>query len=124
MFSAIILVCDSRIMSFVPHTTSVGIVSFASSKGEMFGSFTIRPSISAFFFALGDFAAKRHAILYPISMGNCAVRFTPEGFEIAAVQDQRLYHLGCCIANFIAMFAPSEKPRIAARAMPSPCMKS
>ena len=124
MFSAIILVWDSLIMSFVPQTTSVGIVSFASSKGEMFGSFTIRPSISAFFFALGDFAAKRHAILYPISMGNCAVRFTPEGSRLPPFRISAFTISGCCIANFIAMFAPSEKPRIIARAMPSPCMKS
>ena len=47
MFLAINLVCSSLIMSLVPATTSVGTLSSASSSGAMFGSFTMRLSISA-----------------------------------------------------------------------------
>ena len=49
--------------------TNVGIEISDNSDGLIFGSFTIKPSISAFLLASADLSAKRLAILYPISIG-------------------------------------------------------
>lgn len=112
--SAIFFVCDSLIISFVPQTTNVGIEISDNSEGLIFGSFTIKPSISAFLLASADLPAKRFAILYPISIGIYIVRFTPIGLMLPPFKIKPFTILGCFIANFIAMFAPSENPKIIA----------
>ena len=62
MLPAIFRLWDSRIISLIPQRTSVGIVIRANSSGLTLGSFTIRPSISAFFRASAERAAKCRAI--------------------------------------------------------------
>lgn len=71
---------------------------------------TIKPSISAFRPADSLFAEKHLAILYPISIGIWTRLFTPDAFRFAPFRISRSTRSGCCRANTIATFAPSENP--------------
>ena len=100
--AAMSFVCDSLIISFVPQMTNVGTVIRDKSDGLIFGSFTIKPSISAFLLASSDLPAKRLAILYPISIGICVAGFTPVGSRFPPFRIRAFTIPGCFIANFIA----------------------
>ena len=70
-YSAIFFVCDSLIISFVPQMTNAGIEISDNSDGLIFGSFTIKPSISAF---LGSFRLTGKAACNLISNFNWDLR--------------------------------------------------
>ena len=111
-------------MSLVPQMTSTGMVIRDSSAGVTWGSFTIKPNISAFRLASADLAENLWAILYPISIGICVVRLTPAGSRLPPFRIRARTLSGCLMANSMAMFAPSEKPKIAALESRCSCIKS
>jgi hypothetical protein len=69
------------------------------------------------------FAANLFAIRYPISMGICTLLLTPRGFKFPPFKIKPFTFSGYFNANFMAILAPSENPKITASEISWPTMK-